>query len=111
MDKIDENRVETVTLDPIFPKKRPDWRVSYLLPLGHRLCAGFTRRRAGLAEPKLAAASLARGTGLTGTTTGPLDGDTLTLGVDARAGEGTGSSTTIFHRDALCLTMRTMPRG
>jgi hypothetical protein len=32
-----------------------------------------------------------------GATTGPLDGGTLTLGLDARTGEGAGSSTAVFH--------------
>jgi hypothetical protein len=51
--------------------------------------------RAGLTEPKLTAASSACGTGVTGATTGPLDGGALTVGVDALAGEGGGSSTAI----------------
>jgi hypothetical protein len=33
-----------------------------------------------------------------GATTGPLDGRALTHGVDARAGEGAGSSAIFFHR-------------
>jgi hypothetical protein len=33
-----------------------------------------------------------------GATTGPLDGRALTHGVDARAGEGAGSSATFLHR-------------
>jgi hypothetical protein len=33
-----------------------------------------------------------------GATTGPLDGRALTHGVDARAGEGAGSSTAALHR-------------
>jgi hypothetical protein len=68
------------------------------LPLGHRLCAGCTRRRAGLAEPKLAAASAACGTNTMGAATEPLDGRAFTVGVDARAGEGAGSSAAILHR-------------
>jgi hypothetical protein len=38
-----------------------------------------------------------------GATTGPLDGRTLTHGVDARAGEGGGSSATVFHLSDLTL--------
>jgi hypothetical protein len=33
-----------------------------------------------------------------GATTGTLDGGALTVGVDARAGEGSSSSAAIFHR-------------
>jgi hypothetical protein len=33
-----------------------------------------------------------------GATTGPLDGRALTHGVDARAGEGAGSSAAFLHR-------------
>jgi hypothetical protein len=33
-----------------------------------------------------------------GAITGPLDGGALTVGVDAHAGEGAGSSATILHR-------------
>jgi hypothetical protein len=33
-----------------------------------------------------------------GATTGPLDSGTLTMEVDARAGDGSGNSATILHR-------------
>jgi hypothetical protein len=66
-------------------------------PPGHRLCAGCTRRRAGLAELQLPTASSASGTDVTGTTNGPLDGGALIHGVDAHAGEGASSSTAVFH--------------
>jgi hypothetical protein len=33
-----------------------------------------------------------------GATTGPLDSGALTVGVDARVGEGAGGSATILHR-------------
>jgi hypothetical protein len=70
--------------------------VSYLAAGTPPLC-GLTHRRAGLEEPELAAASSTRGMRL-GATTGPLDSRTLTHGVDARAGEGAGSSAATLHR-------------
>jgi hypothetical protein len=58
---------------------------------------GLTRRRARHEERELAAV-MACGTCVLGATTGPLDGRALTHGVDARAGEGAGSSAAALHR-------------
>jgi hypothetical protein len=41
---------------------------------------------------------LRAGSEVLGATTGPLDGRALTHGVDARAGEGAGSSAAALHR-------------
>jgi hypothetical protein len=49
-------------------------------------------------EQMLAAATTTSGTGAVGAATRPLDGRALTHGVDARAGEGAGSSAIFFHR-------------
>jgi hypothetical protein len=49
-------------------------------------------------EQMLAAATSASGIGAVGAATRPLDGRALTHGVDARTGEGAGSSAAFLHR-------------
>jgi hypothetical protein len=70
----------------------------------HRLCAGRTRRRAGLEEQKLTTATALRDMHL-GATAGPLDGRAFTVVVDARTGEGAGNSAATLH----CGTMDVFP--
>jgi hypothetical protein len=85
MAKIDENRVESQTLDPVFPRlSRPE----EALP-----------RRWNTAAVRVGPVA-ARGWRL-GATTGPLNGGALTLGVDARVGEEAGRNAAIFHRAAM----------
>jgi hypothetical protein len=52
-------------------------------------------------EQMLAAATTTSGTGAVGAATRPLDGRALTHGVDARAGEGAGSSAATLHRSTM----------
>jgi hypothetical protein len=52
-------------------------------------------------EQMLAAATSASGTGAVGAATRQLDGRALTHGVDARAGEGAGSSAATLHRSTM----------
>jgi hypothetical protein len=94
MVKIDANRVERKnkkTLD------RPVGGVSYLTA-GTPLPCGSDPPPRGAnrveARHRVAGVRDLR----KGATTGPLDGGTLTVGVDARAGEGAGSSAAILHR-------------
>jgi hypothetical protein len=91
MVKIDANRVER-------KNPRSTGRGCPTSPSEYHRRTGWTHRRAGLTEPRLATASSACGTMCKGATTGPLDSGTLTVGVDAHAGEGAGGSATILHR-------------
>jgi hypothetical protein len=99
MKKTDANRVKSQTLDLIYSQERPGCR-NPTLPRDHHLCAGCTNRRAGLEEQKLAAATVLQDMRL-GATAGPLDGHAFTMVVDARAGEGGGSSTATLHHSTM----------